>query len=267
MFGFLTDAGNYVLSGIVQMFAGTLLAIPVYKLVCARITKRRTSLAGDILLMMAVSLTGVLLPLGTYGIVPLLFAAVAAGLSFYTAAPILVSNMLFNMLVPFTERGFSFESNIGRIVLAFTAGTCAGLLLRAAKIDRTAVLRNNILKEPAEKPAGLTGLLRAAGANINAAGPYLILGALAATAFYRYLFNDIMSIVYSSHLGSAASGALLGRNATLNPFYLLAVTVLNLLTDLSKWSALSMILKLRGVAGYFAYCAILGVILVIPVFF
>jgi hypothetical protein len=115
MFDLIVEIGISVLSNVVQLMIGCLLSISIYYLAAKNLKSIKSNLAGDTAFIAAFSLLGALLPLGPYGVVPVFSALLAAGLRPFIALPLLISNAVFNMLIPYNDVGFAWKTGTNRV--------------------------------------------------------------------------------------------------------------------------------------------------------
>ncbi|MCX7921351.1 MAG: hypothetical protein N3B21_04915 [Clostridia bacterium] len=254
MSGIITDISSTVLINVLQIVAGCLLSIPAYSLAKALSVKQQRGYITDMFFILAASLLGLSLPLGTYGMIPLIAVAAAAGVRIYIIMPVLISSIIFNMAVTFADSTFVWNKAVlGRMSLAFAVGILSGIILKSIKVNEDTLLRRKDLDKLIVTSKGISGITGTLGASINIMGIYLLIGVVAATLFQRYMFVDVLGAVYASSAGASFAKFLVGHNATTNVFFGLAVVIINIFMDLLKWSALFLIFKIKGIAAYIIY--------------
>lgn len=268
MINITLNIATTVLSNIVQLIIGCLISIPVY-LICLNLKNKvngdRATSSTDYLLMAIFSLCGIALPLGIYGVIPIFLALIAAGFRFYTVLPLIISNLLFNMLVPFNDPGFIWRTGVRRIILAFIAGLVAGLLMKSFKITRQKVLRENNSNFPVEYTQNPKSVLHIIDKSIKKTGFFIIAGVIADTFLHRYALGYMINAIYTNPLTSVVPG-FFSRYDVTNPYFLLTFLIAYTLMDLVKMSALLFLLKPKYLAMYIIYFFIMAVILAIPAF-
>jgi hypothetical protein len=264
MTGLIIDIGNGIFSGIVQLFAGCLLSLAVTYAAKSKLAAAQSRIPYSLIIILASSLLGTFLPLSIYGIIPLFVVAVASGFKAYAVIPAIISNALFNLLVPYTEASFAWVSAPGRILAANIASICAGLVLMKLASDDRCIIKRLTLEKLNFKPIRPVDIARFAAACINNLGPYLIIGVAANCIFQRYFLLKLMSGVYSSSIGASTAGFLLSYNV-MHPVFIVATTIINSFTNLLQLSGLLAILKFRWVIAYFALYSVLAVLLALSV--
>lgn len=252
--------GKTLLFQMVQMLAGCLLAYALWKMLEGKPGAVSELNREKVLVTILASLMGIALPMGIYGMIPMVLVLVRLGLRFSLAVPLLVSNFLFNMLVPFTEVGFSWKSGLLRMLLAVGMGIAAGLVLSRIKTDPAGLLRTVGLKENPKGPIGL------AHSYLMAAGVYLILGVVLEVIFKEYFFYDFVNVVNISQISAVVFGFVKGYDITTGLF-LINMILFNLVVNVITLSGVLFLFKWRGTLVYYAYfCVWVMVFCVINIF-
>lgn len=276
MIAFLVAAGTAFSSYLAQFALGCLIAMPVSRLLRRWPSRPRLALAA----VLGAAACGCLLPLGPFGALPIAWAALSAGLGCEAILAFLCANLLFNMLVPFSDPTFIWMTGYARLILAVAAGGLAGGLTLFARLrvgggratttvgsaaDRGGLLRSGgpALGSGAFGPAAVGRYLLAA---IAKAWPFLVAGALVETAFRRYGLGALVGFLFTDPHTAFLPGFFAGRNIV-NPLFLLATRMIMALTDLSALAALSLILRPKGLLCYLAYFTAVIVILGLSAFF
>jgi hypothetical protein len=251
MLAYLSASAEIFASSLIQFSVGIALALLAYRLsVFGRIASRlqRASGAAAPGAVFVAALCGAILPLGPAGAVPIAGAVLASGLGTALAIPFLVSDLLFNPFAAFTDPTFIWRTGYLRLLFALVAGSAAGLIALRAKASSPSLLREISLPP---RPGAATRFALS-GAGVGAV--CLAAGALLDTAFKRYALGALVGFAYASPATSFVPEMLSTLNVV-NPFFLLAMRILALLTDFSALAALALILKPKGILAYFAYFA------------
>ena len=211
------------------------------------------------------SVAGAMVPLGIYGLLPVIAVLIQAGYDHRTVLPIIVSNSVFNMLVPFYDAGFIWRTGFRQVLLAVMMGITVGLLLRVLKArDRNLFKDHNLRIESGKMNFLLIAVFIAVGC-IGVAGIYLIFGALADVTFNKYLLPGAMNFVFTNSSTSFIP-QYFSRHDISSPSFLLVLTLAAMLMDLTRWSACLAMLKLRGFVLYLGCFIIWIVSLALPAF-
>ncbi len=229
---------------------------------------------GTLIVPVALSaISGVILPLGTFGVIPIVVVLAAAGLTVPACAAFLCSNRFFNMLVPSTDPAFIWMTGYGRVILAVAAGIAAGALLkntggfRAAYRDGDrSILRVRIL-ESADGPR--PGVKTAAGLIFGLAWKAAILlaaGAIIDVLFKRYFMREIVGFLFMNQVTGPLASSFAQLNVA-NPLFLLGVWCVAVLTDFIGFAGLAAIGKPKVLVLYVGYCAALAAVLCSSVLF
>lgn len=252
----LSTAGDYAITSIIQFLIGILLSIPVYKFLSSHPKVVQTHF---IQLGVISTLLGMLLPMGSFGVLPLYIAILCAGGSAIAFIPFLSSNLIFNMLIPYTEISFRWDLSLLRILSAFLIGILSLVVFKVLFKDDQKLIRKNMVdkfKLSYEK-SGIFGIFSTV---INEVGLFLIVGVLlsAVRAFY---ISDALGAFLSTEGGGVVRDYLLENNASNNPFFIAAATIFNTIIDLTAPAALFSFLRLRGVLLQYiiigCFCALL----------
>jgi uncharacterized membrane protein YraQ (UPF0718 family) len=203
---------------------------------------------------------GALLPLGLFGAVPIAAAALSAGTGAELVLAFISSNILFNTLVPFSDPFFIWKTGYPRVILALAVGIAAALTAQLFKDAGRGLLRDRPLPSAVAEAPGLGAGARYLLASFGATCPFMVLGALAGTAFRSYGLGALMNFMFTNPLTHALPYVFAQADVT-NPFFLLATRILMTLTDLSGLAALALILNIRGIVAYFVYFALFAALL------
>ncbi|MDP4091284.1 MAG: hypothetical protein Q8930_18720 [Bacillota bacterium] len=266
MFALITDAANGTLLNLAQIILGLLISLIFLMALRKPAKNTNSSLPAGMLFIALFSLLGSLLPLGIYGLIPIVAVLFLQGIRVSSIIPLIVSSSLFNMLVPYTEVGFIWRNSIPRIIFALTAGILAGVLTRLLKGENAALFRENTLKRLTPANLKKQKLFSFITEYTNVLGPYLLLGVIADSIFRRYFFMDILRFMNTSSIFPVVGTTLLSHNATTNQFFSLAMITVTSLMDLLKWTAFCSILRFKGILRYLAYLIFLCIIMTALIF-
>jgi uncharacterized membrane protein YraQ (UPF0718 family) len=267
MSGILLDIRTTLLSNGWQILVGTIIAIPLYFLPRAQWEKGSECARWKRVFIVALSAGGgMILPLGIYGVIPIAIALLARGLSFSLVLPLLVSNLLFNMLVPYADPSFIWRTGIFRVIFAWFAGVAVGVWFAALKSDACDLLKGKEIKVFPGESVNLKNIIMNSGRNIIILACCLIPGAVINSVFHRVLWVEFIQILYTSPQTAYLPRLFASLNVT-NPFFLLALTIAGTLMDLTRLSALFAILKPKGVVLYITYHMAWAILLTTTIFF
>jgi uncharacterized membrane protein YraQ (UPF0718 family) len=262
----INDISTSVILNILCIILGGIISFPFFRYFNGRFKKTEYSIGADILIIFAISTVGLVIPLGTYGIIPIVAYAYSAKCKSYKILPFIVSNYIFNMTIPFTEANFTWKTAPARIIVACLAGVFAGIIAKMFSKKTEGKFFHERLFEISPKEEGLKGLLSFLKACIETTVFFVLFGVVLNSIFHRFIMYDTLKAVYSSPLGSTALKYMNGFNV-MNPFFMMALTIANILMDITKLSALSFMLKIRGIAAYILYFLALITILASSIYF
>lgn len=259
MFELIIKAALDVLGDLLQIGISTLISLMLYRLLNGRIKGLRESISIDLLLITGSSLVGVLLPLDTFGVMPLLVIFLKLGLRQYAVLPVLFSNIVFNMLIPFNDPSFVWRTGINRLIIALLIGVFAGALMRKLRFSEKAL--------PLLQPQySFKYVLQAIHQNIELVGIYLLTGAIANVMFKEFILNRLISFI-SGNPSTAGIPLYLSRFNVVHPLFLLALSVLYSLFNLKNLSAVLVVLKPKTFVLYLGYFAVWIFLLAGSIFF
>lgn len=252
-------------SNIIQLIAGCLLAVLVYIVFRGRAAASESKTGHKILTAAFFSLCGTILPLGIYGIIPLISALLAAGFGYYSAGAFLVSNVMFNMLKPYSDPGFIWKTGYKQVAFAFIAGLVAGMLLLMAKNLKHRIFNQKNMPVLKENSSKIRMVLMMIDDSFRKLGLFLFVGVVADIFFQRYMLSNIVNAFYLNTT-TASIPTFFGSHDVSNPFFLLTFSIVYMLMNMVNLSALYAILKFRGLAVYFGYYMLLAAILAVSAF-
>ena len=267
---FFSIAGNTA-ANVIQLIAGCLLAVIAYTFLKGRI-KDTINVSGlkrlsykRILTIALLSLCGAVLPLGIYGIIPLIAAFLTVGFNTYATGALLVSNVMFNMLIPGDDPGFIWKNGYRQLIFAIIAGFIAGLLLLVVGKRETVAIRPGYLPQIKEDPSKPKMLVLLADDSFRKLGLLLVAGVIADTIFQRYMLGGIVNAFYYNPITEAIPTFFGSQNVS-NPLFMLTFKIIYMLMNLNNLSVLSAVLKFKWLVRYFCYFLLWAVILAIPAF-
>ncbi|MCX8131053.1 MAG: hypothetical protein N3I35_13270 [Clostridia bacterium] len=266
MLGLLLDIGNGVLVNMLQVLAGCVLSVLIYKIITKKKIKAKNPVAVDFLMITLLSACGMLFPLGIYGIVPVFAVMVLSGINTYFTVPLVISNLLFNMLDPVLEKTFVWRASGGRILLAFVAGVLAGMIIRMLDSRNVNIINHRMMSRLIPREQGRTLKLGAIPDVIGIIGPFVIIGAVLNGIFHRYMYNDVMNAFYASSIGTEITEVLLKNNATISSTFSLSLGIANVFMNFAEMSALFILFKPRGIFIFIAYYSVIALICAASIF-
>lgn len=262
----INDISTSAILNILYIILGGLISFPLFRFLNGRCKKTESFKGADILIMFAGSVVGVVIPLGTYGIIPIVAAFYFAEFKSYKILPFIVSNYIFNMTIPFTEANFTWKTVPMRIIVACLAGAFAGIIAKMFSKKSEGKIFHERLFKLSVKGDGFKGLLSYLKACIETTVIFVLVGVVLNSIFHRFIMYDTLKVVYSSALGSITLKYMNGFNV-MNPFFMMALTIVTILMDITKLSALSFMLRIKGIAAYLLYFLALATILASSIYF
>lgn len=262
---FINAVGSSVLSNIIQIALGSLLAVIIYRNLSLKAKGYVPGFCRDIILISIFALVGILLPAGTYAVVPIMAAMILAGFRLYVILPFVLTNYMFNMLVPFTDASFIWRTGYRRVIFAFAAGILVGIALRLVKSNHESIFKVNNLASFERNSRGFKDIINVFGQYVGKAGVYLIFGVLADILFHRYALSAVFSTIISNPQTAFVPRLFSGLNVV-NPFFLLTMTIAGVFMDFIKLSALSFMFKLKALCMFYLYFAIWAVLFSVSAF-
>ena len=256
---FLRDVATTTLYHAAQFAAGGALAVMLCALARGR-PPRLLRRAAGIPAIALLALCGSALPLGSYGILPLVVVLGAAGLSAPASTAFLVANRFFTMLVPSSDPSFIWRTGYGRPILAVAAGILAGVLLLFVGKGRGSVLRSSAVQADDERPLGPKLAAGLVGGLAWKAAIALVVGVILQAAFQGCVLREIVTFLFTSPATSPVASFFAQRNVV-GPLFLLGTWCITVMLDFVGLSALALVLKPKGLLLYVGYCAALAAVL------
>lgn len=242
------EIGGSLLFEILQILLGCLIAYGLFKAL-----NGENELVNDLnkeiyLIPILASILGMALPMGLFGIIPIMLSAFLIGLRFPLVVPMMVSNFLFNMLVPFTEVGFSWRTIWLRIIIALIMGVAAGVITGLFKVDTGSVLRGNLDGET----AGSKRFLSFVNQYLNKAGVFLIIGLILEVIFKKYFFYNLFNLIDITGMTTVILGVIKGYDVA-SPVFLFIMVIFYMVMNLKTLSAVIMLFKWKSTVGFYLY--------------
>lgn len=251
----LIETGTSLLIQCLQVLAGCLIAYFLFKSLQRKPSLVEALNREKILLVLFASLLGLMLPLGFFGLIPAVIAAYALGFEIWAVTPLLVSNLIFNPLVLFTDLSFSLHTGLYRIGLALAAGILAGFLLIIFKTQWQHIIRIKAAERFLKNAGGENRSPRFSGI-LNSwfehFGVFLLLGVILQVLFRKYVFYDLMNLFDIGTLATAFFSFVKGYDIT-TPLFLLNMTIFDLVMNLCTFSALASFTKLKVTLTWYVY--------------
>lgn len=261
MIDLVTDMGGNAAYHILQIVIGCCIAsfgLPYFK-------KINPENIYGVISMLIVPVIGVLLPLDSFGVIPVASMMIALRFPAYMALQLFVSNSLFNLLIPFNEAGFRMWPDSGRMVLAVLIGISVGVLVKRLKINTDSILRLSVMKETDKKRKAVAGVISETAQFIYTSGIYIILAAVAEVLLGTYWREPLKAWFYSSPLGYFFARELTQLNL-FNVFFLLALSLAGNLLNPVKLAAAAVILRSKGIVLYYFYIGTWALLLSVSLF-
>ena len=257
----ITVIGNLLILNLVQVIFGSMLAIIIYKI----LTKRPKGFRSEIALIAIFPLCGILLPLDAFGVIPIAVALIAVGFKYNFVIPLIFSNALFNMLVPFNDPTFIWERGVRRVIVAYLAGLLIGLILKKLDWEEESYIKLKDLPKIDMDKISKKDIIIFIKKNIDVMGIYLLLGVILETIFHRYVLVNTVAWLYSNKISSGILYNMSGRDVV-NPYFLLTMTIIYMLINMTKLFAMLRILKIKGIVTYFGLYMLIAGLLSISAF-
>lgn len=260
------QAFRNMLMDILQLAVGC-----VFPLIANLMQKRGLNLRAvgrrhRLLAVAASSLAGMLLPVGSFGVVPVMAALWLSGLELPLAVPLLVSNFLFSMYMPLTYAVFVLSlSSLIRIALAFASGVLAGIALSRSGLGAQGVFRRSAFERLFAGQENKTNYLFIFKDYIEMAGLYILAASILRAVFSAGLFYWLQGQFLTSGLGLSASTAL-SRLNVFSPFFGTTLDLLGRLVDFSALASLIFLLKFRHLCKLYAYYLVVALLLAVSLF-
>lgn len=259
MFDIVSEMGETLIFSIIQLIAGCILALVLYHFLNKKVKPTEGKFIKDLCLAVLFIVTGMILPLGSFGMIPVMAALIIMGLKPYIVLPMFVSNTIFNILVSFNDISFIWRTGYKRVILAFVVGLTFVFILKISKIS---VRLGNFPKLENDK-INFKGIIAIAGDMINKLGLFLVVGIVADTLFNAYLLPGIIDAIFKS---ASFIPKYFGSLNVVNPFFLLAITLIKAIFDLTRLSALISFLRPKSLMIYYAVFATFIIILAASAF-
>jgi uncharacterized membrane protein YraQ (UPF0718 family) len=265
MFELVTLIGESVFFNLLQIGIGCVIAIILFRIGPIKTIGNRSNHFVDISLIICFAFIGIILPIGTYGVIPILSALILIGFKEYIVIPIVFSNALFNMLVPYNDPSFIWRTGILRVSFAFSSGIIIGLILKFLKTYGENSIKSSSLAYIESKTINPKNLISLFLKNIELLGKYLLIGITIDEIFHKYVLFQSFSLFDTNHYLALVPKFFSTYNVV-NPYFLIAILIARMFLDLTKMSGIIAIFNYKGLLRYFAYYIILASLLSISAF-
>jgi uncharacterized membrane protein YraQ (UPF0718 family) len=265
MFEMIFSSATSVLSNTLQLILGCILSILLFYFINNKNHLSGLKLYQDILVTILLSFVGIILPLGIYGLIPIIIVFLIRKFKDHAVFSLLVSNIIFNMTVTFLDPGFILKSGFLQIILAFVAGILIGVFLRLLITSENIIFKQQDIGFEENKPFNITILKNVLNKTIIKVVPYILAGVIVNLLFQKYIFSGFFNEIFSNSNTSFIPSFLAKHDVT-SPNFLLAMTLFTSLMDLTKLSGLLFLLKIKGLGIFLGFCLFLIILLVVPAF-
>lgn len=263
MFDLISVISTSILNNIIQICIGCTLAMVLINFNKRLFLNRIKKHSQKTIFIIIFSLAGILLPLGSYGIIPIVLALLYIDFKEFIILPMFFSNALFNMLVPYYDPSFVWRTGLLRVLIALFSGIVIGFLLKQFTAGG-----NNLVK----KDINLTIVYKSMLGRylflfrkiIDITGKFLILGVIVNAIFHEYILFQSLSLFNSNHYLSVIPKLFSGYDVV-NPFFLVTMVIVKMFLDFVKLSAVLSILNRRGIIWYLGYYLILSALLSVSI--
>jgi uncharacterized membrane protein YraQ (UPF0718 family) len=259
MLEILTKTGFTVLANLIQIIISSIFSMIIYYFIRQKVKNFKAAYVNDILIIIVASFLGILLPLSTFGVLPILFVLLKLEFRMYSVLPIIFSNIIFNMLIPFNDPSFIWKIGIKRVILAFVIGIFAGIILKSLK-NSDKITKVNIISDMFDKHLSIKSIINTIHKSITITGVYMIFGVFINTIINDYILYSLTSKVFSSQY-TAFLPRFFGKYNVVHPGFLLAICIIYSLLNFTNLSAVLVILKPKGFIIYVSYFAVWAIIL------
>jgi uncharacterized membrane protein YraQ (UPF0718 family) len=266
MFELVTLIGESVFLNLLQIGIGCVIAIVIYKIGWNKTIEIDTNHFIDMALIIAFSLLGIILPIGIYGIIPIVSALIFIGFKEYVVVPIVFSNSLFNTLVPYSDPSFIWKTGILRVGFAFSSGIIIGLIFKVFRSRMKNSIKSSTLTVIETQAINLRNLILLFLRNVEILGKYLLIGITIDVIFHKYILFQSFSLFDTNHYLSLIP-KFFSTHDVVNPYFLITMLIARMFLDLTKMSGIIAILNNRGLFRYFAYFIVLATLLSSSAFF
>ncbi|MCX7710517.1 MAG: hypothetical protein N2484_11795 [Clostridia bacterium] len=262
MLDLIVASGTTLFFNILQLAAGCILSIPIFFLDSSMIKEKQPTIMRDLLFITMFTIFGAALPLNIYGVLPIAAALLHLGFKSYIVLPVIVSNLLFNMLIPFNDAGFIWRTGSNRVVFALIFGIAAGLIFKTFKFIGDDVFNLKNMPTIDRQSIHIRGIGSVLGKYINGIGLYLVIGVLLDSLFQKYVLTEVFNLIFTNSY-TASIPQLFGTYNVGNPFFQLTMKIIYTMLDLVKISGLLAILKPKGFVTVLGYHLIWIVLLTV----
>lgn len=251
MLELIISIGSDLFSNIVQIAVGCILSVLIL-FFGGKVTLTAKGSLHKIITLITFPVLGMALPLGIYGIIPIVAACIQIGFKYHAVCSMLISNAIFNMSVPFQDASFVWKTGVWRMIFAFVLAVLAGLLLTLLKCKEEKWIKVSHLLDGIKKPYRFESIIKSFGGVINKMGLFLIAGIIFDTIYHKYIWWEFIKLLFSNPYTAGIPFYLSGLNVV-NPFFLVAITLVFILMDFVRLSVMVAVMKPKGILGYYLY--------------
>lgn len=217
---------------------------------------------ADYLKVICFSFIGMLLPLGIYGIIPIIGVLSVKGFRRFLMVPIIISNTIFNTLIPFTDPGFTWKTGVPRLLMAFVTAVIAGITLKKFqnRFMSEDYFRINLLNKLFAKPDSFRFGIKNFFKSLMVIIIVLIPGIIINLLFKQYGMNQIMYLMYIPQFRFLSEIFVF---ISIKPAFLLSFHILGQLLDGLRIFGLIFLFRFKGLRFYYLYLLlyVIGLIL------
>lgn len=259
------QAFRNMLMDALQLAAGCALLLAAGILARRGVKPQVSGRKGTLLTICACSAAGMLLPVGSFGILPAAAALWLMGLELPFAAALIVSNFLFSLYMPITYAVFLWSDNVVRIALAFLSGILAGLVCSHSGRTARDAFRKGAFDKLFEGQRGKTNYLLILKDYVESAGLFIVAAAVLRAALSAGALYAMQGKFLTSGFGFTVSAAL-SRLNVFSPFFGTTMDVLGRLVDFSAIAALLLLLRFKTFCKLYLYYFAVALLLSVSLF-
>ncbi len=264
MLDFIMKTGFDLFETLIHIIAGSIISIILYYVLRGRL-KVSGAPQADFFIIPAAAVLGMLMPVNTYGILPVFFMFLQLGMKANQILPVLFSNFIFNMTIPFNDATFVFRTGYVRVLFALLTGIAAGIIFKLCKSSRKMLWDRKIAEIPGSS-SGINLILKTVHNNISRMGIYMISGVIINIIFNDYIMYTLTSQVANNSYTAFIPRAMARFNVVSPPF-LLALCIIFAVMNITNLSAVFMVFKPKGMVLFIGYYLVWTLLLGITIFF
>ncbi len=257
----VSSTGGQVIIDMLQIIVGCLLSIPFYYVVRSLKPGVNRPFIHNIALIFLASIMGMLLPLGTYGLLPVILTLAASGTGLYLILPAIASNAVFNTGLFLSGSMLPMQTYTGQMLLAFVTGAGLGVMVKLTGAGPADVIRQKNSEEIVLEGISLKQLLKCISGSIQTLGLFLLAGTIANVLFQRYLFKEIMAVIYASPLGNGAALFFLQKNAAISQVFNCVMSIFTMFVNFAFLTSLLAVFRIKAIVICYSYYVVWAVVL------